>query len=100
MEISKAFLEWYNKNYHFNLRLAAMLFSIFATLALAKLNPRHWLQWYLDSCAAAGGQVPADIQGFLPWNLTAQQRTALSKAPDRPDVSAAADSQAHQPDTS
>jgi transposase len=59
-------------------RLAAMLFSIFATLDLAKLNPRLWLRWYLDSCAAAGGQSPAAIDGFLPWNMTPEQCAALN----------------------
>src|SRR5437773_11958474 len=55
-------------------RLAAMLFSIFATLKMGKLNPRKWLEWYLDSCAKESGQAPADIQPFLPWNLSAEQR--------------------------
>jgi transposase len=59
-------------------RLAAMLFSIFATLDLAKLNPRLWLRWYLDSCAAAGGQAPPRIDAFLPWNLSSEQRGDLS----------------------
>ena len=63
-------------------RLAAKLFSIFATLDLWKLNPRRWLTWYLDACAAAGGQAPSDISVFLPWNLTSKQRAALS-APAR-----------------
>lgn len=58
-------------------RLAAMLFSIFATLKMAKLNPRLWLEWYLESCAQQGGQAPANIQPFLPWNLSAEQRRAL-----------------------
>jgi transposase len=58
-------------------QLAAMLFSIFATLTMWKLNPRKWLQWYLESCAAQGGQAPADITPFLPWNLTDEQRLHL-----------------------
>jgi transposase len=58
-------------------RLAAMLFSIFATLKMGKLNSRKWLEWYLTSCAQEGGQAPADIQPFLPWNLSAAQRHAL-----------------------
>lgn len=58
-------------------RLAAMLFSIFATLKLGKLNPRKWLEWYLDSCAKEGGKAPADIKPFLPWNLSPEQRRAL-----------------------
>jgi len=58
-------------------RLAAMLFSIFATLKMGKLNPRKWLEWYLDSCAKEGGQAPKDIQPFLPWNLSPEQRHVL-----------------------
>jgi len=58
-------------------RLAAMLFSIFATLTMWHLNPRQWLQWYLESCAAAGGKAPADISEFLPWNLADEQRLRL-----------------------
>ena len=36
-------------------QLIAALFSILATLALWKLNPRKWLTWYFEHCAAAGG---------------------------------------------
>ena len=59
-------------------RLAATMFSLFATLAHWKLNPRLWLTWYLESCAAAGGKAPEDIQPFLPWNLSAERRAALA----------------------
>jgi transposase len=45
-------------------RLAAMLFSLFATMALAKLNIRTWLTQYLESCAENGGRVPSDIDPF------------------------------------
>jgi transposase len=59
-------------------RLAAAMFSLLATLAQWKLNPRRWLTWYLESCAAAGGKAPEDIQPFLPWNLSAERRAALA----------------------
>jgi len=62
-------------------RLAAMLFSLFATLELWQLNPRRWLTWYLQSCAEAGGAAPADISTFLPWNLSPEQRATLAVAP-------------------
>ena len=65
-------------------RLAAALFSIFATLSLWKLNPRRWLTWYFEHCAAAGGQVPEDIQRFLPWNLDDAKRNELGE-PDHPE---------------
>ena len=60
-------------------QLAAALFSIFATWSLWKLNPRKWLTWYFERCAAVGGQVPADIQPFLPWNLDAAKRSELGE---------------------
>ena len=54
------------------------MFSLLATLAHWKLNPRRWLAWYLESCAAAGGRAPEDIQPFLPWNLSDERRAALA----------------------
>jgi transposase len=57
--------------------LAAIMFSIFATLVHWKINPRLWLTWYLESCAAAGGKAPEDIQPFLPWNLSDERRSEL-----------------------
>jgi transposase len=60
-------------------RLAAAMFSLLATLAHWKINPRLWLTWYLESCAAAGGKSPDDIQQFLPWNLSPEWRVALAE---------------------
>jgi transposase len=51
-------------------RLAATLFSILATLHLWQINPRLWFNWYLQSCAEAGGQAPSDIEPFLPWKMS------------------------------
>jgi transposase len=70
--------------------LAAAMFSLLATLAHWKLNPRLWLTWYLESCAAAGGKAPDDIEPFLPWNLSAERRAALamrSATPAAPNTS-------------
>lgn len=58
-------------------RLAAMLFSIFATLTRNHLNPRRWLTWYLQACAENGGAAPPDCTLFLPWNLDPQRRQSL-----------------------
>jgi transposase len=60
-------------------RLAAAMFSLLATLAHWKINPRLWLTWYLENCAAAGGKAPEDIQQFVPWNLSPEQRVALAE---------------------
>jgi hypothetical protein len=54
-----------------------MMFSLFATLVRWKINPRRWLTWYFENCAAAGGKAPEDIQPFLPWNLSDERRLAL-----------------------
>jgi transposase len=62
-------------------RLAATLFSIFATLQLWQINPRLWLKWYLENCAAASGQAPTDIQPFLPWNLSPEKQAELTTDP-------------------
>ena len=58
---------------------AAAMFSIFATMSMWKLNPRTWLMWYFEHCAAAGGKVPAEIEPFLPWNLDAAKRSELGE---------------------
>jgi len=63
-------------------RLAAMLFSLFATLKLSKINVRTWLMWYLESCAQNGGRVPADITPFLPWNMSLEKRTEMALDPN------------------
>jgi transposase len=68
-------------------RLAAMLFSLFQTLALWGLNPRLWLAAYLTACAESGGQAPAKPEALLPWNLTEEQRRAWSLEPQSDDSS-------------
>jgi transposase len=55
-------------------QLAAMLFSLLATLAAWKLNPRLWLTAYLQACARSGGKPPEDLESYLPWHLSAEQR--------------------------
>jgi transposase len=63
-------------------RLAAMRFSLFATLTMARINIRTWLTWFLESCAANSGRVPADINPFLPWNMSEEKRRAMALDPD------------------
>ena len=61
---------YYGSGSHWSGRLAMMMFSLFATLVLWKINPRTWLSWYFDACAANEGKAPADCDNFLPWNLS------------------------------
>lgn len=67
--------------------LAAILFSIFQTLGLWKINPRLWLMAYLEACAANQGKAPEGIQCFLPWNMSEEQRKAFSVEPEIKDSS-------------
>src|SRR4029079_4180729 len=59
-------------------QLAAMLFSLFQTLALWGINPRQWLQESLRACAEAGGRAPQDVGGFMPWELSPEKRKQWS----------------------
>jgi transposase len=61
---------YYGSGAEWSGRLAMMLFSLFATLALWQINPRKWLNYYFDACAASDGEVPNDPASFLPWNST------------------------------
>jgi transposase len=63
-------------------RLAATLFSLLATLTLAKLNARTWLTWYLNCCAENGGRVPSDVTAFLPWAMSVEKRREMALDPD------------------
>jgi transposase len=58
-------------------RLAVMMFSIVATLALWRINPHKWLSWYFDACAENGGKAPENSTSFLPWNLSVDRLAEL-----------------------
>ena len=71
------------KNYYgsgslWSAQLAAALFSIFKTLELWGINPRHWLSVYLCACANNGAQAPTDIAPYLPWQMNPARREVLS----------------------
>jgi transposase len=68
---------YYGSGAEWSGRLAVMLFSIFATLTLWKINPRKWLSWYFESCATSDGKVPNNPASFLPWNLTEDRLAEL-----------------------
>jgi transposase len=63
-------------------QLAAMLFSLFATLPMAGINIRIWLTDFLESCARNGGQPPRDLDPFLPWKMSEERRRELALDPD------------------
>ena len=65
-------------------RLAAMMFSLLQTLQVWGMDSGKWLTAYLSACAKAQGQPPPDPQLYLPWNMTPQERQALSVAKSKP----------------
>lgn len=73
---------YYGSGAEWSGRLAVMLFSIFATLALWKINPRKWLNWYFKTCAECEGKAPNDPASFLPWNLTEDRLAELQNFTD------------------
>ena len=59
--------------------LAAIMFTIFQTMALWGINRHHWLRSYLTACAENNGKAPEDLSGFLPWEMDEERRHKLSK---------------------
>lgn len=70
---------YYGSSSQWSGRLAMMMFSILATLALWKINPLAWLSWYFKECANNGGKVPSNFESLLPWNLSADRLGELRK---------------------
>jgi len=52
-----------------------------ATLVSLGTNAAYFFSVAVTVCASAGGQAPASVEAYLPWNLSAAQREAL-KDPD------------------
>src|SRR6266478_9213345 len=72
------------KNYYgsgsvWSAHLAAMMLSVLQTVLLWGLHPHHWLSAFLQACADNGGQSPADLSSFLPWQMTPERRAELSR---------------------
>jgi transposase len=63
-------------------QLAAIMFSIFQTMALCDLNCNHWLRSYLTACAENHGKAPENLSPFLPWEMDKRRRHKLSIPPD------------------
>jgi transposase len=73
---------YYGSGCEWSGKLAVWMFSIVATLKKHRLNVRKWLTAYLQACAAAGGKAPEDVDKWLPWNLSAQQKKDMAQQED------------------
>jgi len=56
--------------------LTAICFTIFQTLLKNGIHPKKWFLAYFEACAENGGRVPENLDEFLPWNLSEQQKDA------------------------
>jgi transposase len=61
--------------------LTAVMYSLFETLKIWKLNEHAWLLNYFYECALIGGKPPDTVEKYLPWNMTEGQRVLLSEPP-------------------
>lgn len=58
-------------------QLAATVLSVLGSMRLWGVNPRTWLQAYLQACARAGSKPPDDIDAFIPWRMTPAQLATM-----------------------
>lgn len=70
---------YYGSGSEWSGQMTVMMFSIFSTLAIWKINPRTWLNCYFTACAESGG-VPDNPESFLPWNLSKKRLTESQRA--------------------
>jgi transposase len=73
---------YYGSGSEWSGKLAVWMFSIVATLKKHRLNPRKWLTAYLQACAEAGSKAPEDVDKWLPWNLSAEQKKDMAQHDD------------------
>ena len=52
----------------------AICFTIFQTLLKNGIDPKKWLSAYFEPCAQNRGRPPDDIDAFLPWHLSVEQK--------------------------
>jgi transposase len=73
---------YYGSGSEWSGKLAVMMFSIVATLKKHRLNPRKWLTAYLQACAEAGAKAPEDVEQWLPWKMSVQQKKDMAQQED------------------
>lgn len=61
--------------------LSAVCFTLLQTCLKNGVDPQKFLHAYLQACADNGGRPPKDVQGFLPWRLSPEQKAAWALPP-------------------
>lgn len=57
--------------------MTAGVLTVLRTARRNGLNPRHWLEVYLEDCARNRGRPPEDLEAYLPWKLSERVREAI-----------------------
>lgn len=71
---------YYGSGSQWSGQLAASVLSVLGSMRLWGVNPRTWLQAYLQACAHAGGKPAQDIDAFIPWRMSSAQLAAMRQA--------------------
>ncbi len=58
--------------------LTAICFTIFQTLLKNGIDPKKWLFAYFEACAQSGGRPAENLDEFMPWKLSEEQKEAWS----------------------
>lgn len=67
--------------------LAVMMFTLFQTLLVWKVNPYTWLGRFFRACAEHGGTALDDVSVFLPWTMNEEELESYRRAPPPDDLS-------------
>jgi transposase len=65
---------YYGNNSVWSGMLTTVLFTIIQTLLKNHINPKKFLIAYFDACAENGGKPPDNLDAFLPWNMSDEQK--------------------------
>ena len=64
--------------------LAAPTFTLLQTLLINHINPQQFLMAYFEACAHNNGKPPEDVDSYLPWNLSEEQKASWKYDVERP----------------
>ena len=66
-------------------RFSAMMYGVFETLRLNRIDVGRWLTAWLTACAQNGGRPPDDLAPWLPWSVKSEMCwiICLDAAPPR-----------------
>jgi transposase len=74
---------YYGSGAQWSGELACACFTILATLRQQGICPRRYFQAYFEACARQGGRAPEQLEEFLPWKWSPEQRAAWNR-PEHP----------------